>query len=370
MKEIKSLTGLRGWAAIWVCAFHYTLQWPASDGWLLSVVRLGNYGVSVFFVLSGFILSSVYRGWFDGTSAKGFREYMRHRLARVYPLHVLMLLVTAALIAAGVQPLDRYDTVGTFVLNLLLLHGWGYPDSVSWNSASWTISVELFAYLLFPAILWGVRASVLVLLLAGAVAVYATPLYLEFLQRSGVDLGAVQFGYGIYLVRYLCMFVIGMVTARVAEQIAPRIQAAALFDVTAIAGLAWILGRGVLQGHTTEIPYGAALLVLGLSRDAGIGRLVFGNRVSVLLGQWSYALYLSHIAVIFIAWRVAAHFDIAAIDLPLLPLIALALGVSAALHYGFERPMREWLRGAQSTAGDRAGVGHKGLLEDSVAEPF
>ena len=136
--DIKTLTGLRGYAALGVCIFHYTLLWTDYDNWAMPFARHGNYGVSVFFVLSGFILLHVYRTWFDReVTAARYGRFMWHRIARIYPLHILLLLIAAGLILSGAMaamPRGEFDSPFAFILNVLLVHGWGLRSyGLSWN---------------------------------------------------------------------------------------------------------------------------------------------------------------------------------------------------------------------------------------------
>lgn len=348
MREIKTLTGLRGYAALWVCVFHYALGWQDYDSWAMPLVRKGNYGVAVFFVLSGFILSYVYKQWFtDEVAAPAYRLFLWHRFARIYPLHALTLFLMLIVMVWGITSFGRDDNAVTFALNLLLLQAWGYPDSVTWNPPSWTISVEMFAYLLFPLTLRLMGPSplwVVALICFAASSVDAT--YMSFLQRHGlIDLTVSQLAWGAYLQRYFCLFVLGMAAFQFVDRLGPRIKSSWMFDAAAIAGLLWLIWRGVYQGETAEIPYAAALLIAGLARDSGLGRLVFGNRAVVLLGEWSYALYLSHIIVGALMYDIAARLGYPFPTLPLALTVAIAILVAALLHYGFEVPCRRFLRG-------------------------
>ena len=83
--RIEGLTGLRGYAALWVLLLHFTYNWDSGSA-VRQVAAHGAYGVIVFFVLSGFILSYVYAGTFaKGVTAGSYRRFLWHRFARVYP---------------------------------------------------------------------------------------------------------------------------------------------------------------------------------------------------------------------------------------------------------------------------------------------
>ncbi|MFV0251061.1 MAG: acyltransferase family protein [Rickettsia aeschlimannii] len=90
LKEIKGLTGLRGYAALWVFFLHTTYNWPGNSIGM-NIARLSGLGVVIFFVLFGFILCYVYNTRFY-THTISYKSFLFARIARVYPLHLFMLL--------------------------------------------------------------------------------------------------------------------------------------------------------------------------------------------------------------------------------------------------------------------------------------
>ena len=188
------------------------------------------------------------------------------------------------------------------------------------------------------------RTPLRAVMVLGLAAYLGHPAYLYALSSMGVDLEQVQFSYGIYLVRYLMMFIIGLVTFAPATRLGSRIKRNWIFDLIALASLFLIIVRGVYQDQTRKIILGSALLIFGLSHDAGLSRVVAGNQATRLLGEWSYSLYLSHILVFFLIVRVATDMRYRFDDLPIGVTSAIALVVAAALHHGIERPARTFLR--------------------------
>ena len=147
--HIKSLTGLRFLSALWVFLFHIHIRYPLTDSsFLSSILNYGHLGMILFFVLSGYILTHRY-------SEKAFelKSYYINRFARVFPIYILAGIVTLPwLIHAGVEnniPIFKY--VGLIFANIFAIQAW-FPFMFDyWNvNASWSISVEVFFYLLFP----------------------------------------------------------------------------------------------------------------------------------------------------------------------------------------------------------------------------
>lgn len=342
MKDIKALTGLRGYAALMVCLHHYNYRLTGS--WFYDVVGKGDWGVIIFFVLSGFILAYVYQGWFrQGWNGAEFVRFMRLRLARVYPLHLLTLLLWSLLILLGRIQLTEADTPYTFLLNLTLTHAWGFTPSISWNQPSWSISSEFFCYLLFSSVIMATRNVPLYLRLLLMLALLVEPLYHPYamgvkavMDRLHLKFAVHQFEYGISLVDWFCTFVFGMLSYSLVAQ---RSGGRWFADILVLTGLC-LLGWGVAinltdNGHIrVMVTLAAALMIVGIYLESRIGDVLIGNRFAVFLGDISYALYLSHILlrqVLNKAW-------------PMWGQVLAAITVAALLHYVFERPCRDWLR--------------------------
>jgi peptidoglycan/LPS O-acetylase OafA/YrhL len=354
MNEIKGLTGIRGWAALWVCAFHFTYVNSSAQDFgevFNAIAHAGHNGVTVFFILSGFIMAYVY-GRVFAEGQIGYLRFMSLRLARIYPLHLALLLAVAVFVLAGVLPRGPEDTALSFFLNVLLLQSWGFINGFSWNITAWSISSELAAYLLFPLLAapifrrsttWSALA-IFVLCAISTTGAIGTAIASSF----GPLRSDVTFAYGINLVTQLLVFFVGVCLFNIAKALptGPR-----LFDFALIAGLAVLL-EGVLRGDLQlwQLIAASSLLVLGTYGDAGLGRAIFGNAFSKWLGDISYSLYLVHWALMYL-WiallpRITATYWH---SIPLSLRFASAILVAALLHYGLEKPARRWLRGLTAT---------------------
>lgn len=87
---IDSLTGMRALAALWVLALHFSLV--VRSGWLSRFAEQGRAGVSLFFVLSGIVLTLNYRRWFESDTSR-WRQFARARVARIVPMYLFGLLL-------------------------------------------------------------------------------------------------------------------------------------------------------------------------------------------------------------------------------------------------------------------------------------
>jgi len=91
--HIDSLTSARFFAAIAVVFLHFSLYLNVNP-FVYLFLSNGGIGVCFFFVLSGFILTYTYKDWFaGGVKINDYRRFIRARLARIYPMHVIALLL-------------------------------------------------------------------------------------------------------------------------------------------------------------------------------------------------------------------------------------------------------------------------------------
>jgi peptidoglycan/LPS O-acetylase OafA/YrhL len=300
--EIRTLTGLRGYAALWVLLFHYTSD-QQGDGVLLAILRQGICGLTVFFVLSGFILAHVYTERFSqGVDGASYLDFLRARFARVYPVHFITLLAWLVLI-----PRQPADTALAFVLNLGLVQSWGFVNDLNWNQPSWSVSVELFAYLLFPFLFtlalrggWPVRISLFV---AACWAVWTLPysrLVVPFVQEMGWSTTGLIFLYGLSLFQWLFIFCLGVFVQPFAQFALSRVSQNWLWDAIFLAGVGLFGLLCVDPSQLWAAAPAAVLITVGLHSDKGLGSALCGNPAALFLGRISYSLYLTHIMLMWI----------------------------------------------------------------------
>ena len=183
-RQIAALTGLRAYAAWWVVLYHSQHYIRQFLPWMpIGVIRRGYFGVDVFFALSGFIISWVYASQMESFCFGRYLKFLQKRIARMYPVHALTLLLTLGFLTAvrlkgtaTAHSLGNW-TAATFFENVLLIYAWIHQDvQIAWNGPSWSISCEWLAYLCFPLIpalrLARKTSAVMALLLFAAVAAH------------------------------------------------------------------------------------------------------------------------------------------------------------------------------------------------------
>ncbi|MBO1360147.1 acyltransferase [Acetobacter sacchari] len=314
--EVRSLTGLRGIAAVWVVLYHMTMRDPAG-GILDAIIRRGYLAVDLFFVLSGFVMAMSYRRIFAQTfTVKVFAVFILRRLARIYPLYifVLLLLFSRLLGVAVSAHSPMRELLENFFLNTLLIQAWvGSPSILG---ASWSVSTEFAAYFLFPLLLMIVTARsrapmILATTLAGAsvLAVAYHPAVGAQGDRNG--LLDVTSGTPLWpLLRCIAEFTLGLASYRMAVERPlsgssqePAITLRTHLDVAIGAALICIT---VIPA--SDILFAALLppLMIALSSQRGRLAAILSSRPAHTLGLWSYAIYLWHGALLFIMWHVEA----------------------------------------------------------------
>ncbi len=354
--EIRSLTGLRGVAALVVMAYHYrNLASLAPHG--PSALGPGYLMVDLFFILSGFVMARTYGEAFSGADDwRCYVDFLEARVARVYPLYAVLTLVTLVLVVAMGQ---GYPTrpVQALLTNLLLVQNLGSGLLCSTCSEKlilpgWSISTEAAAYLLFPALasmaLFGSRAAAIRLLAGSAAAigvVSALPFsWLHAIERHGpLDVSG---GETLWpLLRCLAGFCIGLIVWRVhTSGVLAFIGRRHVSAVLAVAfGALWFV-----RGSDLLIVALFPVLILHLCASQAPLAQALGSVWPYRAGEWSYAIYLLHWPALTVMPLVLPRLK--AVHLPhawsvCLALIAMwTIAMSALAHHAIERPARRELR--------------------------
>ena len=111
----------------------------------------GNRGVDFFFLISGYVFSYVYLSYKTNTT---FKTFFVNRLARLYPLHLLTLIIVLFLQIYSIEKYNNFfihtfNDFYHFFLNLFFVSGWGFEKGPSFNGPIWSVSIEIIIYFLF-----------------------------------------------------------------------------------------------------------------------------------------------------------------------------------------------------------------------------
>ena len=111
----------------------------------------GNYGVPMFWTISGFVFAFVYLNKQKNISGK---KFFINRFSRLYPLHFATLLIVTLFqiinykFIGDFQIYERND-LHNFLLHIFFISGWGFQNGDSFNAPIWSVSIELIIYVLF-----------------------------------------------------------------------------------------------------------------------------------------------------------------------------------------------------------------------------
>jgi len=342
--EVLPLTGLRFVAAFLVFAFHIHIRWPLSETpWLDSILSEGAVGMSVFFILSGYILAYTYAG-----RDFSLRSYFTARFARIYPVYIaagiLALPWLAIVLKDGLLGLARGFAL--VVANSLMIQAW-FPQLFGyWNNpAAWSLSVEAFFYLLFPfLIVWlqklPVRALVAALILAYCLSVLPGFVYAVFEPRPEP---ALAIFYAMPIFR-LPEFVFGISIYLLRNEF----RRLSLFGgVAAVALLAYL----ALFGHLLPlfvlhnwiaVPL-IGVVILGLARGSGVLAKALSTRPAVYAGKISFCFYMFQFPVIFGALQLRKYFEMDAYSAFSICFVSLTV-ISIMGYHLIEEPFRKSIR--------------------------
>lgn len=351
MRDIPSLTGLRGVAAVWVMLFHVSMAAPLlGAAWISRLVVLpdGWVGVDLFFVLSGFILMWVHGGEFIRPSAAVTGRFAAARIVRIYPLSLAVLGLIVLLTWADPAFVAWYKTLNpdnyssaALVRTALLATRWVDAGGGEWNQPVWSLSAELVGYGAFPVLAWLLMARSP----AAAVATAATSLIaLALFQIATGTAGVNAIDQISVLMRMACGFTAGMAVCRVRQLTGD--QHARLAGLVAIIVCAAVVCCCLFRFGKLAAPAGFTLMIFCLSfRTGGLDR-VLASRPVMHLGRISFPLYLVHVTPMLwlvSRYRLAPLGPVAASAL-VLAYIAGCLALATVLHRLVERPSHGWIR--------------------------
>jgi peptidoglycan/LPS O-acetylase OafA/YrhL len=350
--EVRSLTSFRFLAAFYVFLFHVQIRTSVfGDGLLGGAIAEGAVGMTMFFCLSGFILSHAYAGM-----KINVRSYFTNRIARLYPVYFLAAILALPWLVkefyseAATTPL-AYALVALCILlvfGFLLIQAWLPQTFVFWNnSASWSISVEAFFYSLFPSLrdpIFNLNTKALIFVFALLCLISSMIAASQIVFQDSPD--SFPLFYALPFFR-LPEFVAGIVAYSLMLRLKWTSGLRNLLLFVLFLGVLHVVLLGpVLPGYTLHnwilIPAVSAALVLLLKAEVNGSKLLVG-RVMVWLGQISYCFYSFQFHVLE-GLRFMMPPTLNEGSIFLIAAFILLLVISAFAHHWVEEPARIWIR--------------------------
>lgn len=342
---IKPLTSLRFVFAFMVFMSHNILFDKAVNPFLHHLFYEGCVGVSFFFILSGFILSHVYQEGFEDKRVSKRKFYIA-RLARIYPLHIVTMLIWVYM--RKDHPINEVY-VTNFISNLSLTQSFYFTDEIRFNTAAWSLSDEMFFYLLFPFLIaWLAEAKkkfVGVFLLGASVVLVLCPIiegskYQEWLLYSFPPVRLLDFVVGILLYN-VCQSVH---VKNLVQKVSPtKLEVAAVLLFLSFYCIAYLIPEVYRYSIWYWLPVGLFISIFYFR--AGAISQFLSKDTFVWLGDISFSFYMFHAIVL---WYIRRSFVLADISVskPIIFVLGviLTIVVSAISFKYLETPANKWIK--------------------------
>ncbi len=304
----------------------------------------GHLGVSFFFILSGFILAynysnSIIIGDFS------FKKFYFNRFSRIYPLHLITLILAIPVSLNGFRRETAFWFFNFFA-NSLLIQSWFPKQTVFWsfNAPSWSISNELFFYLMFPFI---------ILLLTKYRKSYLFFVLPILILPFGVLISNENYWEPIFNINPLIRisdFVLGILLYQIFQK--SKEKSIITHSILEVFSLVLII-LFYLYRHTIPIGYRYSIyywipmgfILLTFSFQKGIISKFISRKIFINLGEISFSFYLIHMVVARNFNFISERISILKNDLILITLIFfISLLLSFISHYYIENRIRVYFK--------------------------
>lgn len=318
------IDGLRAIAILSVVIYH---AFP-------KLIKGGFIGVDIFFVISGFLISTIIFSSMERNSFS-FIEFYSRRIKRIFPALTLVLIACLsfgwiALIADEYKQLGKHVAGGAgFISNFLFWNESGYFDNASETKPLlhlWSLGIEEQFYIFWPLLLWlgwkirsNLLATAIVIAVASfalnvgkvqtdAVAAFYSPLtrFWELLAGSILAYVTLHRENQLAKLRHRFDMWLGRLTAFADKKSINDIQSL-LGAILIFAGIFIVNAERQFPGWWALLPVTGAVMIISSGVHSWFNRTVLSNRVLVWLGLISYPLYLWHWPLLSFAWIVESN---------------------------------------------------------------
>lgn len=326
--RVGELDALRGLAALGVVAFHYTTFYQQERGHLQPLgfgFPAGNYGVHLFFLISGFVIFMTLE------RTRSAMDFAVSRFSRLFPAYWAAMAVTAAVVYTIGLPIQRIPAIDLAVNTTMLQEILGFAHL---DGSYWTLQAELFFYLqmLFWCVLgqldrirWIIAAWLVMAMIYASTAQHH--LHFSYTLRE------------LLLLRHIPFFALGILFYCLYAGSGDRRANIALIVLSLIA---------------IGVSYAPAYLAAGLVCSAIFALFVAGKLrwlralPFLYLGAISYSLYLLHQAIGFAVihrLEAAGVPSLAAVMATVATMLLLATGLTYSIERPAMRGIRRWWKG-------------------------
>ncbi|MDX1769892.1 MAG: acyltransferase [Planococcaceae bacterium] len=345
VEPLNTLTSFRFIAAFMVFLFHAGI-WKE--------YQLGYLGVTFFFVLSGFILAYNYKEKFNTLEKPKLIYFYIARIAKIYPIHFLTFFF--AIPYYFLVPLNHPPLMYVFqgVTNILLIQSFIPVGNVSFNGVSWSLSNELFFYVMFPFLLVltikfvkKVRTRILLV-----VVLWVTFIVIFSLIPQAADEGHSLSRWIAYFfpVTRLFDFFVGVIFGLVFSGIKNKVKNTSKFKFSFFEISSIVLSVVVifyspmfpqnLRYSLLILPFWT-ILIFVFAFQKGILSRIISNKVLIYLGEVSFSFYMIHNLVIIYAHIIGFDFTSVVV---IIGCLLTSIFLSMVMYRYYEEPMRKKMR--------------------------
>jgi peptidoglycan/LPS O-acetylase OafA/YrhL len=297
------IDGLRGIAVLAVIGFHAFPQ----------VFRGGFVGVDIFFVISGFLISSILFRNFEEDSFS-YSEFYGRRVKRIFPSLIVVLLPCLVfgwlLLPTEFRQLGKHIAAGAgFVSNFAFWQEAGYFDTTAANKPLlhlWSLGIEEQFYIFWPLLLglcWRRRLNFLSITILVALASFATNLYLTQVNPVAAFYSPLSRFWELMIGGLLAYLVLHRPQSLPSE--AKWVPFAGFLLI--VVGILLLHSETPFPGWWALLPVLGSFLTIAAGPNSWLNSKVLSNRVLVSIGLISYPLYLWHWPVLYAARRLLLY---------------------------------------------------------------
>ncbi|SMF53100.1 Peptidoglycan/LPS O-acetylase OafA/YrhL, contains acyltransferase and SGNH-hydrolase domains [Alteromonadaceae bacterium Bs31] len=373
--HLPALTGIRFFAVFHIFMFHlwvlYNMDKEETFATLMEGFRFlpepvltlfsnGWMSTSFFFILSGFILSYLYWGE-DGELHGSKMRFWRKRLARIYPIHLIVMLLTFPMLYGYFSEFrSPLELLSSGLATVFLVQAWYPPWVPDWNWPVWTISALVFLYLIMPWLMRNLaklsKQQMLILMLAlPFISLIPTAVYAIYFpagstpeQNWQIFIGSTplfwvpQFAAGMLLARYLGIsrFNPGWRPHYRKTLARGDLAFAAVLIIAVLPGIEEPLKYFLRHGLMMPL---YMLIIIDLARGHGIVAKIFSLPGTGFLGETAFSMFIWQNMVMVFCWmsvNIAAGTGVHQVWAAPLGLCLLAM----ASTYLIEKPLARKLR--------------------------
>ncbi|MFC6376603.1 acyltransferase family protein [Tatumella terrea] len=318
---IWSIQYLRFFACLMVVTLHLTKKSYLNNG--DGYLYFGASGVDIFFIISGFIMSYI-----SNKKETTSLDFIKNRTLRIYPIYLITLIPFLGIFLAYPSIVNTHSLPPSIIKSITLLP---FLSGGSLNMVSWTLSYEFYFY-----IIYAISLSIGKNAIRNSSIIIMTMLFLGhiFKIRFISSMISLEFVFGMFIYEFIY------------NKVEVGIKKSILLMLT---GLCWIVfsskaevgGDDIIRVLYYGIP--SALIFIGF-----LSTKIFSKKINklVLLGDASYAIYLTHILTINAVYLVFKRIGMQeTLYLPMIIIgVSLSIAIGLVVHLMIEKPVTKKLK--------------------------